>query len=172
MKRWAALLVGLVACGEPLPQQASGGGGAGGAAELLCKPETVEPCYTGRQGSAGIGACRFGFHYCLEDGSGFDVCEDEVTPVLEDCDTPEDDDCDGEVNEEGVGCECEPGSMQSCYYGPTGTERVGTCAAGSRECLPTGFGYGACEGQVLPAADACDDGVDQNCDGTADEACE
>ncbi|EYF04754.1 hypothetical protein [Chondromyces apiculatus] len=53
----------------------------------------------------------------------------------------------------------------SCYTGPAGTEGVGACRAGSQVC--DGEGYGACEGEVLPAVDDCTTPEDEDCDGVA-----
>ena len=63
---------------------------------------------------------------------------------------------------------CVPGSQQSCYTGPPGTEGVGVCHAGTRTCLPNGSGYGACTGQVVPQPETCN-GLDDDCDGTVDD---
>lgn len=70
-----------------------------------------------------------------------------------------------------VGCVCEPGAIEACYGGPPGTEGVGTCLAGTRVCEPSGLAWGACAGEVLPAAEVCGDGKDQDCSGAADDAC-
>ncbi|WP_156040981.1 hypothetical protein [Chondromyces apiculatus] len=58
---------------------------------------------------------------------------------------------------------CETGA--SCYTGPEGTEGVGACRAGSQVC--DGDGYGACEGEILPAVDDCTTPEDEDCDGVA-----
>lgn len=61
---------------------------------------------------------------------------------------------------------CEAGTTMPCYSGPAGTEGVGLCAAGEATCLPDGSAYGACAGDVLPAAkDDCATQEDENCDG-------
>lgn len=65
---------------------------------------------------------------------------------------------------------CEPGTEAPCYEGPEGTEGVGVCAAGTMRCNDAGDGYGACEGQVLPAAEVCATADDEDCDG-ASPAC-
>lgn len=82
-----------------------------------------------------------------------------------------DDDGDGAVDE---GCGCTPGEPdRACYTGPAGTDGVGACAAGAQRCVGDAeFGeWTACEGDVVPTEDVCDDGVDSDCDGTVDEGC-
>jgi hypothetical protein len=59
-----------------------------------------------------------------------------------------------------------PVPVQSCYTGPPGTMGVGACHAGQQVCADGGFG--PCMGEVLPSPEICD-GVDNNCNGVADE---
>jgi hypothetical protein len=51
-----------------------------------------------------------------------------------------------------------------------GTNGVGQCHAGSKTCARTGLSYGACGGQVMPTAEICADGLDQDCNGLVDDA--
>ena len=67
------------------------------------------------------------------------------------------------------GLACEPGVTASCYAGPAGTEGVGACAAGMHKCKPDGSGFGACEGEVLPATEDCATPEDDDCDGVANQ---
>lgn len=67
------------------------------------------------------------------------------------------------------GMVCNPGAEEICTYtGPTGTENIGPCKAGKRVCKEDGSGWTNCSGEVKPLFDTCDDGIDQDCDGTAD----
>ena len=67
-------------------------------------------------------------------------------------------------DQEGVCC----AAATSCYDGPQGTEGVGACRAGTREC--TSAGLGACAGSVLPSQESCsNEGEDNDCDGRVDE---
>jgi len=66
---------------------------------------------------------------------------------------------------------CTAGSTLSCYGGPPGTAGVGACTNGVQTCLPDGSAYGACVGAVLPAAETCANGIDDDCDGAIDELC-
>ncbi|HEX8435576.1 DNRLRE domain-containing protein [Archangium sp.] len=67
---------------------------------------------------------------------------------------------------------CIPGSTQTCAYsGPSGTEGVGLCRAAHRYCNASGTAWGACTGQVLPAAETCSNTFDEDCDGATNEGC-
>ncbi len=54
--------------------------------------------------------------------------------------------------------ECVEGS---CYSGPPGTQGVGPCKVGVRSCGKT------CVEEVVPVADVCETGEDEDCDGRA-----
>jgi len=58
--------------------------------------------------------------------------------------------------------ECTPGDTRLC-----GTSDVGECSYGTETCSPGGE-WGACTGAVDPLTEICD-GLDNDCDGTADE---
>ncbi|MEZ4307560.1 MAG: choice-of-anchor L domain-containing protein [Polyangiaceae bacterium] len=85
-----------------------------------------------------------------------------------DCNLNPDDGCEWNLSE--GPCSCTPGETQECYAGPPGTKDVGTCKAGVSTCNDTGTGWGSCEGQVIPGFDTCADGLDNDCDGTPDNA--
>jgi hypothetical protein len=139
----------------------------------VCVPGATAPCYTGPVGTVGVGACKAGLQTCLGDGTGYGACVGDVVPSPEVCagGSTVDEDCDGQVNEDGDGCACAPGSFQPCYEGPAGTENVGLCVGGIQQCLADGTGYGACEGAVLPQPETCAFGqqVDEDCDGQVNE---
>src|SRR5262249_27255866 len=74
-----------------------------------------------------------------------------------------DNDCDGEIDE---ACPCDPGQTQPCYSGDPATLGVGECLAGVQVCGAQGFG--ACEGEILPAEEQCN-AFDDDCDGEVDD---
>jgi len=137
----------------------------GGAGSSECAPDEVVPCYTGPDGTEGVGICVAGEQLCQPDGT-LGPCEGEVTPVSEDCATPGDDDCSGDAV-----CSCEPGTSQPCYDGPEGTEGVAACHGGQQVCLPTGDAYSVCYPQILPIFEDCASTVDDDCNGATNENC-
>jgi hypothetical protein len=69
------------------------------------------------------------------------------------------------------GCLCQPGATQACYSGPSATRSRGQCKDGVQTCDPGGMKWGECAGEVLPASEICNDGIDNSCDGQVDEGC-
>ena len=65
--------------------------------------------------------------------------------------------------------ECQEGRERVCYDGLKGTEGKGVCQTGTQQCV--GGKWGKCNGQVLPQAEVCGDGRDNDCDGVPDENC-
>ncbi len=136
----------------------------------LCREGEVQPCYSGPDGTQGVGICVAGTQECLPGGGTFGPCMGEVLPqASEDCGTPLDDDCNGEVNEPAAQCTCNPGDTAPCYSGPSSTIGVGVCEAGSQTCDASGDGYGACEGDVTPTPEDCGTPDDENCNGEVNE---
>ncbi|MFO0760723.1 MAG: hypothetical protein U0359_29865 [Byssovorax sp.] len=85
-------------------------------------------------------------------------------------------DCNGDVAD---GCEhntlqdgpclCAPGDMKPCYDGGPGTENKGPCHAGTKICNADGLSFGACMGEVVPEVEICNNGIDEDCTGVADD---
>ena len=117
--------------------------------------------------SAGIGGClRQGQYVCQ---SGSTVCSATPgSPTAETCGDGIDNDCNG-TTDDGCG-PCVPNASQPCYTGPAGTQSIGRCHDGSRNCDSTGNWPSACPGQVVPAASETCNGVDDDCNGQTDES--
>ncbi len=63
---------------------------------------------------------------------------------------------------------CTPGDEVVCYTGLLATRGVGECLGGTRTCVGDST-WGACSGEVTPAAAEACDGLDNTCDGSTDE---
>jgi hypothetical protein len=137
--------------------------------DCACMPGEASPCYSGPAAAIDVGACKAGTQVCNPSGTGYGPCYGEVLPSPETCATTVDDDCDGELNEEGAGCVCVPGAVESCYSGPAGTAGVGACTAGTRACDALGTSWGPCAGEVLPQPESCATALDDDCDGQVNE---
>ena len=83
------------------------------------------PCYTGPQGTQGVGICTAGARTCGANGEPGDDCAGEVLPTTEDCDDDRlDQDCDGAADESGPSCVCGDGNVsndESCDGGGVDT---------------------------------------------------
>jgi len=116
-------------------------------------PESGASC-----GSA-IGECAQGTQECM---GGALVCEGATLPVDETC-NGFDDDCDG-VIDNGVG-NTDPAINQACA-GDLVAQDTGECAFGVTICES---GTVQCNNYLGPVAERCDS-LDNDCDGTTDEA--
>jgi hypothetical protein len=74
----------------------------------------------------------------------------------------------GDDDEVDPSAPCKPGRVASCYTGQDDTAGVGPCTKGTRTCSDQGI-WSGCLGEVVPTAEACSDGVDNNCNGMVDE---
>ena len=63
---------------------------------------------------------------------------------------------------------CNAGATRSCYTGTAQTQSVGACHDGMQTCATDGT-WGACDGEQLPIAENCSDGIDNNCNGAVDD---
>ena len=100
--------------------------------------------------------CAAGTQSCGNDGT-WGSCQDEVTPTTESC-NGNDDDCNGTADDGN------PGGGGSCNTGLYGicADGTQTCTVGTLQCV-----------QNMQAAptETCGNGLDDDCNGTADDGC-
>lgn len=141
-----------------------------------CTQGQTRPCYTGPKGTEGKGSCKSGIQKCTSKKE-WGNCQNQVTPKdekLQPCNGT-DDDCDGKIDN-GVNCQCKPGSRRSCYgSGLTGCTNksgtyscVGICKAGTQLCNDRST-WGKCTGWKGPETHEQCNGDDDDCDGKIDE---
>ncbi len=109
--------------------------------------EVGSPCDTGQPGVCADGSqvCRGGVLACQGPSAGVESCNGL------------DDDCDGNPDDGN------PGGGAACDTG-----QPGVCAAGTQQCQGGGL---ACVQTTAAGAETCGDGLDNDCDGTADDGC-
>ncbi|WP_437591235.1 SBBP repeat-containing protein [Sorangium sp. So ce1000] len=66
-----------------------------GCPGCVCAPGAQEACYTGPEGTLGVGRCAAGTRVCNAEGTSWGPCTGEVLPAFDVCETPDDEDCDG-----------------------------------------------------------------------------
>ncbi|WP_437999577.1 hypothetical protein WMF26_06340 [Sorangium sp. So ce185] len=71
-------------------------GSGGSATTATCVPGSIVACYSGPEGTIGVGRCTAGTQTCRPDGFGYGPCTGEITPAAEVCATPQDESCDGD----------------------------------------------------------------------------
>lgn len=62
--------------------------------------------------------------------------------------------------------QCDDGETETCYSGPQELAGVGACITGMRMC--SRGQWSSCQGDIRPGIEACGDGIDNDCDGLAD----
>ncbi|MEZ4474944.1 MAG: MopE-related protein [bacterium] len=147
--------------------------GSVGPAEEVCQDGLDQDC----DGRVDEGCPCVGGELEICENGGDDDCDGQVDEGCgcgeEVCADRADNDCDGRFDEEPcrqpMGNEpCNPNLRRACFEENPAHIGVGPCAAGMQVCDMAGR-WGTCEGQVLPAEEICDSGVDENCDGNVDE---
>jgi hypothetical protein len=100
--RGTLILIALAACG---PKLKDGDGGPDAACtdpsctQQACAPGTVEDCYDGPGGTAGIGPCTGGTRTCSDLGL-WSACDGQIVPIGELCANGVDDNCNGQMDED------------------------------------------------------------------------
>jgi hypothetical protein len=134
--------------GEAGSGVAGSGADAGPDGEVPCIEGDF--CYEGPSGTRTVGRCRAGAKSCA--GRTLVACLGQITPVDETCNGL-DDDCDEAIDEELTLGSCDTGAQ-------------GVCAAGTMRCEQ---GRSLCESMTAAAGEICN-ALDDDCDGTTDEA--
>ncbi|MCS6900044.1 MAG: MopE-related protein [Myxococcales bacterium] len=125
----------------------------------------TRPCYSGPEGTLGVGACQAGNQKCNATAGGpesYGPCIGEVLPKDEVCDGL-DNDCDGLVDEEISNNKGNKTGDSCCPYG--NKCGVGVCTFGSFQCVGNAV---VCTGGIGPTAEVCDE-LDNDCNGKADD---
>ncbi len=100
----------------------------------------------------------------LDSTGSADVCNADADCV----DDPAGEICD--IEQGTCGPPCVYQDTRPCYSGPAGTEGVGACRAGINTCNAEGRWQLWCDDEVVPDSENCDNGVDDDCDGTVDDS--
>lgn len=130
-----------------------------------CRDGNQSSCYEGPASTEGVGECHAGLALCML--GQYLGCQDQSVPQPEICDDGFDNDCDGNTDHDDDDCEgCVLGDTRDCYGGATGTEGVGACHGGYQTCVDNAWGL--CDEEQRPVFEVCGNGVDNDCDGLAD----
>jgi hypothetical protein len=118
-------------------------------------PILSKACYSGPDGSLGIGVCRNGTQLCIN--GIFGACTGEVTPTDEIC-NGNDDDCNGDIdnNIPGVGSACV-------------TRLPGICSTGRTLCNAENALVCQPDNLVGAVTEVCGNGRDEDCNGVTDD---
>jgi len=122
----------------------------------------TQPCYTGPEGTAGVGECLAGEQTCSADIWG--PCIGEIIPVAEICNDSIDNNCNGLTDAADPDCfECTPEITEQC------PKDKGVCSGSSQTCTAGGIWPGCDYGPDYEDPETSCDTLDNDCDGTVDE---
>jgi|GEM_PF-6343874 len=128
-----------------------------------CVEGETDYSYSGPAETQGVGICQDRIEVCM--GGFWQTIQHEQLPYDEVDQNGVDDDCDGLVDEV-----CATGDVQQWYSGPDGSLDVGICQ-GQIEVCTNGL-WQTIQHEVLPQGEVHGNGLDDDCDGYVDEACE
>ncbi|MFZ5364877.1 MAG: C39 family peptidase [Patescibacteria group bacterium] len=139
--------------------------------EEVCSSGQIISSYSGDISTYGIGACRPRIEQC-QNGQWV-LIQQEILPQAEQNDGL-DNDCDGLLDDGWNQYpdppqddeECVDGEMKNIYSGPIATFGVGICRPAVEECVD-GY-WELAQPEILPQIEVLD-GLDNDCDGLADE---
>ena len=137
-----------------------------GGIYVTCTPGERAECYEGPSGTVDVGICKKGYKECVEDGTDWSECRDQVIPQREICNDGIDQDCDGK--------DTTPENAED-IDGDGYTYCSGDCCETGWDCLgdpvkvnPSSFEVPGnsvddnCNGQVDEVVSACDTGIAQD----------
>ncbi|MGI6395515.1 MAG: MopE-related protein [bacterium] len=139
---------------ETADKEKSDDDGEHGGIIVVCEPGETRECYEGPSGSKGIGICKAGLSTCVEDGSDWSECVDQVLPQPEICDDGIDQNCDGEDMTAENAIDIDGDGYTYC----------------DGDCCETSWDCNADPAMVNPGAvEILGNSVDDNCNGEIDE---
>ena len=125
-----------------------------GGIYVTCTPGERTECYEGPSGTVGVGICKKGYKECVEDGTDWSECREQVIPQTEICNDGIDQDCDGQDTTPENAVDIDGDGYTYC----------------SGDCCETGWDCTGDPEKVNPSSfEVPENGVDDNCNGQVDE---
>lgn len=125
-----------------------------GGIYVTCTPGERTECYEGPSGTVGVGICKKGYKECVEDGTDWSECREQVIPQTEICNDGIDQDCDGQDTTPENAIDIDGDGYTYC----------------SGDCCETGWDCTGDPEKVNPSSfEVPENGIDDNCNGQVDE---